>query len=333
MILDKISEFLYPKIFINIIASKDSSIVFVEAYSKNKLVSSDEESFDTSTINTKMIEYIENYTCQTPYFYTSILDKSIDQGIIPTCKDIKKYVNSTSITSICENKKYAYYTSQYALKELKNEYKTIGLDFIFSPFTILNKFFGDKTDNNLAIFLLIENDAISLSVFNNAKLLFAQRLDMKEETISDSLSIDDDNEDIDISLDLEDVNLDDIEVEDTNDLDGFGDIEDLDIGLDIEEFSEEEDIDDNFDDINEEISADDFNEDYQRFIIIQDSINAFYKDDKYESEFIEDIYIADGIGISTDLKKYLEEEMFLNVVVRKIDIAQELSDIAKAELL
>ena len=34
-----------------------------------------------------------------------------------------------------------------------------------------------------------------------------------------------------------------------------------------------------------EISSDGFNEDYQRFLLIQGSLNSFYKDPKYESQF------------------------------------------------
>ncbi len=78
--------------------------------------------------------------------------------------------------------------------------------------------------------------------------------------------------------------------------------------------------------------ADGFNEDYHRFSLIQSSISDFYKDSKYDSKFIENIYIADSIGISGDLKKYLEEEMFLNVFVRRLDLPAEVCEIAKAEL-
>lgn len=334
MILDKILDFLYPKIFINIIASNAQSTVFVETISKGKILSSEEEIFSTGTLNTKMIDYIKKFINQTPYYYISILDKSLDQGLIPTCSDLKKYVeNPANISTICEEKKHMYYTSQYDLKELQRDYKSIGLDFVFSPFSILNKFFADKIDDNLAIFLLIEHRTISLSIFNKSKLLFSQYLNVEDDMSSDSLSMDGHLDD-EISLEIDGINLDDIDVDDdVSSLEDFSDIEDLDTGLEIDEFSEDEDIEEitNHHD-NIEIESDEFNEDYKRFILIQESINTFYKDDKYDSEFIENIYIADAIGTSKDLKKYLEEEMFLSVIIRKVDLAQELCDMAKAEL-
>ena len=54
--------------------------------------------------------------------------------------------------------------------------------------------------------------------------------------------------------------------------------------------------------------------------------------EKYKSEFVENIYIADSIGISSDLKKYLEEELFLNVYVRHVNLPAEVCEIAKMEL-
>ena len=78
--------------------------------------------------------------------------------------------------------------------------------------------------------------------------------------------------------------------------------------------------------------SDGMNEDFQRFSLIQSAVNTFYKDEKFESEFIENIYIGDGVGVSSDLKRYLEEEMFLNVYIRHLDLAGELCTIAKMEL-
>jgi hypothetical protein len=136
-----------------------------------------------------------------------------------------------------------------------------------------------------------------------------------------------------VSLELDGIDLEDIDAHDGMiSLDDFGDIEDLDGDFeDIEEFSEAKDI------VGikkeEEVSVDDFNDDYNKFIMIQNSINLFYHDDKYDSEFVESIFIADSVGVSLELKKYLEEEMFLNVVVRKIALEEELSDMAKAEIL
>ena len=163
--------------------------------------------------------------------------------------------------------------------------------------------------------------------------MYAEYLHTQTDDLDDSLMMDTIIDDEEISLDIDDsIDLDDIDADDDiGSLDDFGDIEDLDSDVDIEEFSEAKDIEEIVEE--KEVSIDDFNDDYNKFIMIQNAINNFYHDEKYESSFVESIYIADSIGVSEDLKKYLEEEMFLNVRVRKISLEEELSEMARLEIL
>jgi hypothetical protein len=199
----------------------------------------------------------------------------------------------------------------------------------------LSNFFKDKIDSHLALYILLEDNYITVCVFDNSKLLFGDHIDMDHGDDNEELLIDDSNEE-DIDLDLEgSIDLDDIDaMSDIEGLDDFGDIEDLDSIDEIDEFAETED-EEEFADEDDEPSVDDgsgFNEDYQRFSLIQSSINRFYKDSRYDSKFVESVYIADAIGVSGDLKRYLEEEMFLSVFVRHLDLGAEVCEMAKADL-
>ena len=187
----------------------------------------------------------------------------------------------------------------------------------------------------MAMFILIQEDFITLSVFDKDELLYAEHIDVENKHDHTELLIDEAME-----LELgEDIDLEDVEVEIEHDMDSledFGDIEDLDSLEDIDEFSESKDIEEELHEVvqDEELPSGDegFNEDYQRFSLIQSSTNHYYKNEKYKSKFIETVYIADSVGVSEDLKRYLEEEMFLSVYIRKIDLATEVCDIAKMEL-
>jgi hypothetical protein len=182
----------------------------------------------------------------------------------------------------------------------------------------------------------LEDNYISIAVFDNSELLYSDHIDMEhgneqEELLMDDGSLDDMELDLDSGIDLEDIDA----IDDIEGLDDFGDIEDLDTIDEIDEFAEDEEEEEEFE---EETSSSDvedidgFNEDYQRFSLIQSSINNFYKDAKYDSKFVENIYIADTIGVSGDLKRYLEDEMFLSVFVRHLDLSAQLAETAKAEL-
>jgi hypothetical protein len=190
---------------------------------------------------------------------------------------------------------------------MEKRYAKIGVDFVFSHYSGLSNFFKDKISTTLAMYLLVQDGFISLSVFDNGTLLYAEQLDM--ETISEDAdeiltSMDDEAE---INLDIEQsINLEDI----MQALADFGDIEDT----------------------TEEPHETSFNEDYQRFSLIQTSLSHFYNNEKYDSTFVEAVYIADAVGVSSDLKHYLEEEMFLNVYLRRIDINMEVCSLAQKEL-
>ncbi|MCF6308951.1 MAG: hypothetical protein L3J19_00525 [Sulfurimonas sp.] len=330
----KFLEALYTKVFINIIVENTSTIVYIEICSRDDVIDSIEKSFDTTSINAKIYDFIKSYSRQSPFCYISVLDNSPLQGAIPTSvsSEMNKYVDMSSVKYIAL-KDWAVYTPEYDINAVKHEYRSIGIDFIFSPFLIMFKFFKDKIDSTLSMFVLVEDNYLSLSVFDNSKLLYGEYHDMDNHK-DDELLMDSSLDEDDISLEIEGIDLDEIDIDnDIDSLDDFANIEDLDISGDIDEFSEAQDIEEIIHAHDEDnISSDGFNEDYQRFLLIQSSLSSFYKDDKYESKFIENIYIADGVGVSSDLKGYLEEEMFLSVYVRKINLGASVCNMAKAEL-
>jgi len=341
-VLKNLFEALYNKVIVNIVLKRSSCDVYIELCSKKALLHSEKKTFETLSLNADMLEFISSYTKESPYSYIAILDISADQGAIPTCtkKKLIHYKDLDSCEYKCFNDKWTYFTLKHDLYEIEKVYKEIGVDFIFSPFLLLYNFFEDKVKSHIALYILVHDNFISLSVFENSQLMFAEHLDVEASGDDELISqiIEDDNinlgESIGLDLDLDDVDVTD-DMGDLDDLDDFGDIEDLDSLEEIDEFSESQDVEEEFfesDDQVVESSDEDINEDYQRFSLIQTSLGNYYNDRHFESQFIENIYIADGVGVSTDLKRYLEEEMFLNVYIRHLDISMELCSLAKEEL-
>jgi len=329
--INKFLETLYSKVFINIIVDNSHTTVYIEVCSKNNIVDTIEKTFKTTGINTKVYEFVKLYAKESPFNYISVLDNSPSQGAIPTSKSSEMgiYTDIDSTKTISLND-WSVYSSEYDLNSIVNEYESIGVDFIFSPFLIMSRFFKDKINNTLSMFILIESNYLSMAIFDNSHLLYGEYIDVRHQNDDDLLmnaSLDDD------STDIGDINLDEIDIDEDSSLDDFADIEDLDSTSEINEFSEAKEIKEvQHDAADDTIDSVGFDEDYKRFLLIQHSLNIFYKDDKYDSQFIEHVYIADSIGITNSLKKYLEEEMFLSVYVRKIELCVEVSEMAKAEL-
>lgn len=341
--IDKFLQTLYDKLFVNIVLEGKKSTVYIELCSSGKsldMLDNARMTFESDGLNNKMVEFIESYTRQTPYFYVSILDTSINQGALPTCdaSRFSKFHDMSECEYRCVERQWSYYTSKSDIRALERKYQKVGLDFIFSPFTILSHFFKDKIETTFAMFVLVQANQITVSVFDHGSLLFAQNLDMQyvpEESGLVNSYLDDDLElDLEDGIDLEGI---DVDSEEMQLIDDFGDIEDLDSLEEIEEFSEQKD----FEDISYKAPLEtpsslptqgSFNEDYQRFTLVQFAIAEYYQDSRYESRFIENIYVADGVAMSTEFKRYLEEELFVNVYVRRCDISLELCEQAKLEL-
>jgi len=335
-VLKKLFEALYHKVFVSIVITRSNTTVYIEHCDNKKVLQNFEKTFETTHLNHKMYDFIIPHVSESPFHYISMLDSSPLQGALPSCdpREMAIYADISTSKHVCYQDRWSYYTSMAELDALQKEYKELGLDFIFSPFAVLARIFKEKLDNNMSMIVLLEDNFLSLSIFHHSELLYAERMDMEHSDENDELSIDDSDEldfDLDASIDLDEVSA----LDDLGELEDFGDIEDLDMIDDIDEFSESMESPKQQKQLFDDMPSSDeggFNEDYQRFLLIKSSIHHFYNDDKYDSKFVEHVYIADCVGVSDDLKKYLEEEMFLNVVVRKIDLMQELCDMAKEEL-
>lgn len=352
MILDKISKYLYLTVLVNLSIGRQKTDVYIEMLNfKGEIVRTHSHVFDVAYLSSELYEYLELHTKESPFFYISILDRSTSQGAIPTCaKGSLEYYQDLSASEYkCFDEKWTFYTAKSDLYGIEKVYSKIGVDFIFSPFLILSNFFQDKIKSHLALFVLVADGYLCLSIFNNSEFLYAEYLDMDSDEefeliMDDQMSEDEDDDmmsdimgdDATSEIDLDDIDS-DTELDDLEELDEFGDIADLDFIEEIDEFSESKDEAEELAENDEEISlqeskSDEINEDYQRFSLIQSSVNSFYKDEKYQSDFIENIYIADTVGVSADLKQYLEEEMFLNVYIRHAEMGKEIAKVAKMEL-
>jgi len=110
-------------------------------------------------------------------------------------------------------------------------------------------------------------------------------------------------------------------------------LDDIDSIESFEDFTEESDeVSIQEPEVKSEESIEDFNLDFYRFTLIQEALKKFYEDDVYEQAFIEAVFIADAVGVGSDLKNYLEEELFVTPIVRKIDLVESLLDLTKDEV-
>ncbi len=334
---------MFTRVFVNIVVSRSSTLVYIEISNKKDVIKKVDEVFGTTSLSNKMYSFIESYIKETPFYYISFLDTSEFQGMAPTCssREISKFFDVNVHKYLCYSNKYAFYTLKSDLQLLQKAYSKIGIDFIFSPFIILTRIFQDKVDKSAAMYILVEDTRISLAVFDSSELLYAEYMVLEQngqtyDLLNEAIATDYESLDFDGTIDLDNMNAD----LDMGDLDSFGDfddIEDLDTLEDMDDFSDVKTKNEKAvtlakktNPVKDETPT--LTEDYARFLLIQNSLNTFYNDEKFASAFIEKVFIASGVDSGTDLKKYLEEEIFLNVVLRHVDLGAELCDLARAEI-
>jgi len=173
-VLSKLKNYLYNKVYINIVQSSKDTQIYVEEIHHNGSSDNYEEVFNSSD-KSDIYDYIKTFMNRSPINYISLLDPSLSQGAAPTCSssEMKKYCDIGGLEHVCVDETWVYYTSKLDLLQIQGRYKKTGIDFIFSPFYMLHKFFADKIKEEIALFILVHEDYIALSVFENSKLLFA----------------------------------------------------------------------------------------------------------------------------------------------------------------
>ncbi len=338
MILSKIMQSMYLKIYISIVTSNTQTYVSVHTLKGSKVKDLRIENFEGEEVSQRMISFIDTYISESPFYYVSYLDNSSHQGALPTCKleEFLEVNGNETYKTICYDG-WSSYTSIVDLSKLEKKYASIGLDFVFSPFSILENFFKDKIEAAATLYALVQEDNITIAIFEHSKLKYGEFLNidntkfehsiMTQEEEKNDLSFDEDQ----LSVNLEDIDID----EGFNELDDFADIEDLDSIDDFEDFTDvsvnEKEIKQEQHLREEEHENAGFNEDYRRFSAIKNALKTYYTDEKYENSFIESIYIASACDLDHSLKNYLEEELFLKVFVRQVEITTEVFDLAKRE--
>lgn len=363
MNLSKYFSRFYAKVFIAINILPEKIEIQTLVVKDSKEVSKENKKFDTASLqDEEIVSYIKKKELISPFHYISTLDRSNEQGIVPTCSQIeaKNYIDTSISKLLCIHQDYSLFTSKTDFDRQKKEFADIGLDYIFSPINILENIFSDKLETNSGAFIYTQESSLMLLIINKGKVCFSDfklcvqvhegeasldniSLDEEEDDLGFDLDLDDD----DFGIDLEDMEANEIDGDDLDDLDGLDDLDDLDDVNEIEDLddldnssNEIEDFDasgteDTFnldDESEEESTSSSANLDYDRYQVINKMIKKYYGDPKYDNDFIETVFIANAGGVGSDLKAYLEDELYVSVITRHINSLDELNRLAQREV-
>ncbi len=333
---------LYQKIFIAIVNDGGAYEVRVMTFKQKKSINKKSKHFEGESAFNDMVSFVRKQTEESPLHYVSLLNPEPNQGALSGCSSHDNDDSLSGVQTLCRNQKWTLYTSIRELEMLQKHYTAVGLDFIFSPFSVMERFFADKLTGGLALYALAQKDTFSVAFFEEGRLEYAHHYPMHQNSIP---VLSEESNPVGFSLGVEEehekgINLDEIESLDDLDiideLDDLSDIEDLDSLEEIVEFSEDAPTSvekhassPHADEVKGELDR--FNDDYARFELIEKTLAEFYAGEHCKNRFIETVYIADAYGSGSELKRYLEEELFLSVLIRRIDVVDEIMALSIAE--
>lgn len=289
---------------------------------------------------------IEEAIGDSPYFYIALLNTVPDQGALPACdKTMRKMADLTLSVTLCMEGRWLLHCSKGELDLLREQHRVYGLDFVFSPFSVLSRFFADKIGSVWALYVLVQEGSIALAVFSSDRLEYAHfattdesDIALMEASASSQFEFDAHGGAQEKHAEVEEDEFDLIEEINTLEgFDGFDDIEELDDLDSIESFGDFEQLEEAKPTMLAQDSKElhhqeeGFNLDYHRFTLVQKALSEYYRDAHYRQEFVEAIFVADAVGLSGDFKLYIEEELFMTPIIRRIELAKELLSLCKEE--
>ena len=339
----------FQNLFVAVVLQESECVVRCKVVQDNRIRKTFTKVFTISETNDALDSSVENYliALQEEYMfvYVAFLLGVMGQGAFPgtTKEAFSKYsVDSDNVYSSALQKKWTTYASFIEIKWAKNLFSEVGLDLVYSPFIVLNDFvISQKIKNKPTCYVLNCQDFFVLAVFEEKNLLFGAFFKTQSDTTFTRTS---EVSDWEHEAQAEGIDEEIPDLLEEEDNDGFDDLQDL---SELEEIDNFQGVD-TFSDIEpsktlghfkgeEGIREEDSNlELYGRDLLVykylKSSLEEYYHNPLYDSEFIEEIIIFDGYEISSELIHQLEDDLMMDVEIHKIDVSDRLCDIAIKEV-
>ncbi len=173
----KFLESFLPKLFIALIPSGEGVSLYAELRKKGKILKRYEaELVEGRSALKKKISVLEK---ESALSYIAYLETTASQGLLPDCQ-APESVELSSVETLCVENRWGVYMSKDDLFARQKMYKSIGLDFIFSPFSLLYHFFEQKVQESDGLYLLVTEDFVLSAVFKEKRMLFAKQVMMQD---------------------------------------------------------------------------------------------------------------------------------------------------------
>ncbi len=308
--------------FLALIVYEESCEIKQKVIKNGKMIHKEEFNLDIKSkdeLGGKVINFINALQDEYDHTYIALYLNTPGQGIIPGCDTNKLeqfHIDEGSVKTICKEGRFLMYATHIDVKWADKLFAKTGLDFVFSPFLILDFFIQkdmQKESFNAqesVLYLLKTKTALTIMIQKGVRLLYGSFLntDQEENPLYTDFESDEKNGQIE-ELDLD--NLDELEM---NDILETGNQSHFATTL----FADDE-----------VLSIED-----ERVIkIINAQLKEFYENELYESEFITTAKVYDDSGMGSGVLNFLEKELLLNTHAENISVSDAVLELAIKEAL
>ncbi|AFL67794.1 hypothetical protein [Sulfurospirillum barnesii] len=347
----------FQNLFVSIVLHEAECVLHCKVFKNNTIEKTFSKIFPLVPPFEALDKAIEDYLValqdEYQFVYVALLLNSLGQGAIEGARNEdfeKHHVDMKSVHHVNFSNQWSAYASYIEIKWAKNLFADIGLDFIYSPFVILNDFMmNEKLRKKPTCYLLNCQDFFIIGVFEAQKLYFGAFFKTQSDTsFTHGDNVDDweheeDEEGIALDVEIPKLNREEEQEEESaesNEFEEFGELselEDIDAMPHTETFS---DVDtQNFGHNKglagikeEDISLELYGRDLLVYKYLKSALEEYYHNPLYRSQFIEDIVIFDGYEISSDLIHQIEDELMMGVEVHKVNVNEKICDVAIQEV-
>lgn len=344
--LEKLLIKLFKIGHVSIYMENKKFFVYIRIIKNGKTIEDEHRVFDVegeSDSPKVMKEFFKKFYDKVKYAYVSTYIDSINQGAISGCGDGVFHelgLDMSSLVKICVEDKWSVYTNIYEIDKVQEKYKAIfGVDFIF-PMEIMIQHLKPEDNVDTAVLYMVNNrNSSTLTIYRHNELVYSSHFLFNDD--DDSLVVaDSEDDDLDESDNLlggdDDDGLDDLDLGDDSldDLDSMDDLDNID---DLDDFVVDDDEGDGLDSMDDDDdnvlqSEQDLKKELLLFEFVDNSLNDYYKNPNYDSDFITEAIIYDTCKCSVGLKKHIKEVFFVEPKVLTIDLGETLCNLSQLEV-
>lgn len=297
---------LYQKVIISV--SIDLTLCKVKVTHHKNVERNESKSFKTvnGDLPIEAAKFIRHIQGGYPHAYIATIARAKKQGALNGNKlrQFERFeLNPNALMIMLVNRKWFAYIDKDDMARFRGKFSKIhGVDFVFSPFCLIYEKIKSRLDSTKKLYILQEIGSCALMIADKDGVYLGHYIVLEK----NSIEIKDSGENTDSEV---------VKFE------GIGETNE---NIIIKDF-----------DRNDEATKSNLN-DLQlantMINIIKDTMSNFYRDERYASDFIEELLILDGCGISDSSITHLTNNIMLDTQFLRIDICEEIERLAKMEL-